>query len=965
MSQTKAQLISDLVQALNFTGTASAPSNGAFLSAANTLAFATNSAQRLTIDSSGKVGIGTTSPETLLHAKINTFSDDINKVALTLSNNQSSGVHQYFQNASTGTGVSNGARIGLGNTDNFLIQHFEAKDIQISTNGTERMRINSSGNVGIGISSSIDRALHIVNNSGAIVKMEANYSGSVTGIEGVLTASGANRYVVGMYGKVVNTSSTESDVARIRFYNEQASPTSSDSPGYITFDTTPDGSATPTERMRISSAGNVGIGTTSPGEKLDVAGTIQLTNFLKATGDLLLCADIDNNNSGTALRFCVDGDQSAEKMRIDDSGNVGIGTTSPTKPSSSNANTRFMEISSADGADLILGNSATSVSVGDHIGTLAFKNVDSNPDSGVPHYAGIRCESANTSGSMDLRFYVGRGNLESDATNMIISAAGNVGIGTSSPDVNFHVSGTSSVAKIESTASATSARLIIKSETDTYTGLHFGDTGDDDVGRIRYYHTDNHMQFSTGASERLRIDSDGKVAIGTTATSMNGNGLKIYHTNFPSLQLQNNATGTGATVGAEFILSSGGALQLVQRSSEAMIFKTTNIERMRISNTGVLSIGTTSPNGSASKLQVEDSGENNVYFVGNTTTAGARLILQNKNTTANSSTGVLGADAGGQTTASIRFYSADDANNEGYLTLETRPSGGLPTERMRISSAGNVGINTNSPDRLLHVNDTNNTSHVTPFRLTNAAGSPGTEVRMEFECGLDEIAYISAKNEGSDIGPLIFATASSQNAYPTEKARIRQNGAFGVGTNANRVIHAIQNSSHGTVGVGAFENGDSSNNHAVIFLATVRDGNAGESFLQCNRDQDNNGQGVKAVAFIRTNGDFDSDTNSYGGISDITLKENIVDAKSQWDDIKNVKVRNFNFKDNPDQKMLGVVAQEIETVCSGLVKETSDEGTTLKSVKYSILYMKAIKALQEAMTRIETLETEVAALKAA
>ena len=62
MSQTKAQLISDLVQALNFTGTSSAPANGAFLSAANTLALATNSAQRLTIDSSGNVGVGTVTP---------------------------------------------------------------------------------------------------------------------------------------------------------------------------------------------------------------------------------------------------------------------------------------------------------------------------------------------------------------------------------------------------------------------------------------------------------------------------------------------------------------------------------------------------------------------------------------------------------------------------------------------------------------------------------------------------------------------------------------------------------------------------------------------------------------------------------------------------------------------------------------------------------------------------------------
>ena len=46
MSQTKAQLISDLVQALNFTGTASAPANGLFLSEANKLAFATASTER-------------------------------------------------------------------------------------------------------------------------------------------------------------------------------------------------------------------------------------------------------------------------------------------------------------------------------------------------------------------------------------------------------------------------------------------------------------------------------------------------------------------------------------------------------------------------------------------------------------------------------------------------------------------------------------------------------------------------------------------------------------------------------------------------------------------------------------------------------------------------------------------------------------------------------------------------------
>ena len=122
---------------------------------------------------------------------------------------------------------------------------------------------------------------------------------------------------------------------------------------------------------------------------------------------------------------------------------------------------------------------------------------------------------------------------------------------------------------------------------------------------------------------------------------------------------------------------------------------------------------------------------------------------------------------------------------------------------------------------------------------------------------------------------------------------------------------------------------------------------------------------------IQKNGNIQNVNNSYGSTSDVKLKENIVDANSQWDDIKAVRVRNFNFKISPDKKQIGVVAQELETVSPGLVsthkdldENLNDLGTTTKSVKSSILYMKAIKALQEAMARIETLETKVAALEA-
>lgn len=122
---------------------------------------------------------------------------------------------------------------------------------------------------------------------------------------------------------------------------------------------------------------------------------------------------------------------------------------------------------------------------------------------------------------------------------------------------------------------------------------------------------------------------------------------------------------------------------------------------------------------------------------------------------------------------------------------------------------------------------------------------------------------------------------------------------------------------------------------------------------------------------VWTNGNISNTNNSYGSLSDSKLKENIVDANSQWDDIKDIRVRNYNFIEGQTHTQLGVVAQEVETVSPGLVYETSDVddegndlGTVTKSVNYSVLYMKAVKALQEAQTRIETLETQYADLLA-
>lgn len=117
---------------------------------------------------------------------------------------------------------------------------------------------------------------------------------------------------------------------------------------------------------------------------------------------------------------------------------------------------------------------------------------------------------------------------------------------------------------------------------------------------------------------------------------------------------------------------------------------------------------------------------------------------------------------------------------------------------------------------------------------------------------------------------------------------------------------------------------------------------------------------------VRTNGNVLNTNNSYGSLSDEKLKENIVDASSQWADIKAIRVRNYNFKEGQRHKQIGVVAQEVEAVCPGLVTvsadrddEGNDLGTETKAVSYSVLFVKAVKALQEAMARIEALEASI------
>ena len=102
---------------------------------------------------------------------------------------------------------------------------------------------------------------------------------------------------------------------------------------------------------------------------------------------------------------------------------------------------------------------------------------------------------------------------------------------------------------------------------------------------------------------------------------------------------------------------------------------------------------------------------------------------------------------------------------------------------------------------------------------------------------------------------------------------------------------------------------------------------------------------------------------SYGVSSDERLKENIVDASSQLNTIKNIKVREFDWKVNGYHEV-GMIAQELHTVIPSVVQQGGDDiNEEVWGVDYAKLTPYLIKAVQEQQTIIEDLKTRVEALE--
>jgi len=265
-------------------------------------------------------------------------------------------------------------------------------------------------------------------------------------------------------------------------------------------------------------------------------------------------------------------------------------------------------------------------------------------------------------------------------------------------------------------------------------------------------------------------------------------------------------------------------------------------------------------------------------------------------------------------------------------------AGAAPYAKIQVE--GNT-FGTNGPGSIAIRTD-KATSSITVGNTIGQIAFAGTGSNGEFariDCEADATA-----GTNDYPGRLVFSTTADGASSPVERLRLSNEGiCFNISTGSCYVASTTQGAGTG-----------------YHFLIGRYSGTAGTP-----------NSGTVSIN-IYSNGNITNTNNSYAGISDIKLKENVVDANSQWNDLKALQVRKYNFKEGQTHTQIGLIAQEVELVSPGLVTESLDRdaegndlGTVTKSVNYSVLYMKAVKALQEAMERIEQLEAKVAALEAA
>ena len=878
----------------------------------------------------GNVGIGTNSPDTFLHID----SASTNNVPLKV---ESGAATSFMQFKDTGTTADFKVRVGS-NADNLLLW----------AGGSERMRITSSGLVGIGTSSPGVKLDIVSSSSGSQIELTSPTPGiklidsNLTTRYAEIKAENGNVNIDIDPGQAEGTSyfsvdidnsekfritkdgnvgiGTTSPNANLHVYSsgngeievERASGALINFQAQASLGTIGTDSNHPLylktnagTRMAITTSGNIGIGTTSPSQKLTVSGNTLSVGNITAYGDssnssiLSSTGYIQLRNSGsTNVNIKSNGNSYLN------GGNVGIGTTSPNQKLTIKGTDQYV---AAEQTNYVWGGTTT---IGLRMGTDATAGLlDFRRwiGSATTHGTALITQVNSDGGyGLDFRVDTKSSNTVATTSRMFLSQSGEVGIGTTSPSQKLHVNGATQVDN---------------------GGLLLGGTSsvNGNNPQLRRSNSLNDLIIATGGSDRVAILGNGNVGIGTTSPAYlldvneddnvlafrvtgGGGGAPIAsfvrdvgatgsqvninaQSNFPQIQFTN--TGNTFSIGGD----TSGNFKISDNTSIG-----TN-DRITIDNTGNVGIGTTDP---GKKLHVSSSDQST-----------ARIRLSNTNTASGGDDIELVAGVHNVTQDGFSIYNA--TSNQTQLVIQ---------------GAGNVGIGTTDPNYMLHLGG-------------STIGAVNGQLAFGDVTNVPSGLIQGYRVDGSYKGELRFSTSTSGGTV-TQRMVIDEDGNVGIGTTSPSArLHV----SSGTALVSGY----------------IYSGSTSVGFTNF----------FSYFAAQATNGMLVRDGSTYKPVlasaftvsSDYRLKSNIEPLENATSRLKQLEVHRFNWTDRLDEpKVDGFIAHEVSSIVPEAVLGEKDEvyedGTPKhQGIDQAKLVPLLTAALQEAITKIENLESRIQTLE--
>jgi hypothetical protein len=539
--------------------------------------------------------------------------------------------------------------------------------------------------------------------------------------------------------------------------------------------------------------------------------------------------------------------------------------------------------------------------------------------------------------------YLPAANSVGVATNgtgrLFINNGGDIGVGTASPVSRLHVTGGDSVFGSGNLTRILNASQVIdftNAAQDTYV-----------AGRLNGLN----LKFYTATGGGIDITSAGLVGIGTSSPSRN---LDVA-AGQANVGITSNTTSAGNEPTLVFTHAGNNAYAIKGGNNLQFASDAGANVRMTLTTAGNLGIGNTAPGQALDVVGSINLTGNHIF----STTTSPFIAA-----TAASSVLRFGTGSGGterfrcDSSGRLLVGTSTSVSTQAGFTPSIQVAGtgalaAMSAQRYAASPSGPGFVfqksrsGTIGSQAVLVSGDT--------FGSLTFEGSNGSA----FQKGAQIDAEVDGTPGANDMpGRLVFSTTADGASSPTERMRIGNKGNTTITSVADNDA-ALRVDSNGTSGT-----------QYGIYIETGNDQNdATRTFLGCVG-------GATTRAQIRSNGGLANYQANDVNLSDINVKKDISPAGDTWDCVKQWEIVNYRYNDQSDDAdlNLGVIAQQVAESCPEVItvfqeaKEATEDAPAQEErlgVKEQQMYWMAIKALQEAIARIETLETEVAALKGA